>query len=73
MCDRCAEHRHDGVADVLFDSTRVTFDDAVDDIAETPHQSVKLFGIDLAGYSGEADDVGKQYGNLTILGRIVDV
>ncbi len=67
--DRCAEHAHDRVADVLVDRAAEPHDDAVDEFEETRQQRMRPLGILRAGKARVAREIGEQDGHLPPLAR----
>jgi hypothetical protein len=67
--DRCAEHAHDRVADVLVDRAAEPRDDAVDEIEENGQQRMRPLGILRAGKARVAREVREQHGHLATLAR----
>jgi hypothetical protein len=67
--DRCPEHRHDAVADVLVDRAAEALNDAVDPGKELLEQGVHLLGVQFPAEMRVADQIAEQHGDLAPLPR----
>ena len=71
MGDRCAEHRHHRIADVLVDHAAVALHHGVDRAEVAVQERVNLLRVALLGQSREAAEIGEEDGDLAALaGRL---
>ena len=64
MRDRCAEDRHDGIANMLVDCPAVALDDTIDDLKKPAEQLVYFLGIALAAQTRESAEIGEEHCHL---------
>ena len=64
MGDRCAEHRHHGIAHELFDEAVVARDRLGERLEQRILERAHLLGVEPLGQRGETRDVGEQHGHL---------
>jgi hypothetical protein len=66
--DRCAEHRHHAVADMLVDAATVLDDEVIHAGEKVFEQGVHFLGVERLAQPRVADEVGEQHCHLAPLG-----
>jgi hypothetical protein len=66
-CERCAEERHQPIAEELVHRALVAMDRVRHEAQNAVHQLVHYLGIEPLGHTRRLDDVGEQHGHLLAL------